>query len=302
MTTRYAARRAGFTMVELLVVILIIAILAGLLLAALGPVRRSMKNTDAATEIGQIDTAYSTFKGKFNGATIPAFRPVTPNGSKFRLRKQYDLTDTSLAAEVNFLRSLFPQMSLTDNGLPAAQVNDQMTPNQMLLFFLAGVDQRGFSTNAAMPFTPSTGADNRIGPFLEVKANKIVGGHYVDPWGTPYAYFARDPSLNNYPHNRKSAAEPGVLISPFATWPDNTYVVEGTMIAPNGVQAFYTYTSDTTPVKFLNPSTYQIISAGADGVFGRGGRWVPGQGDYVSNGIGGDDLSNFNKGPMGQAQ
>lgn len=299
MTTRYAARRAGFTLIELLVVILIIAVLAGLLLAGLGAARTSAKKAQATTEIAQIGNAAAAFKAKFNTGFIPAFRPGMTDGSRFRLRKTYQTTDPEFA----YLTQLFPSINAADNGLPAALVNDNpgLTPNQVLTFFLTGVNQQGFSTNRTMPFTPPTGNDSRTGPFLDVSASRIVNGHYVDPWGVPYAYFAFDPGLNAYPHNNNRASNrPGEVVAPFLTWPDNTIQVDGTAIAPNGVQAYYAFRSLTEPVQFLNQKGFQIISAGPDQVFGRGGNWVPGQDDYVSNAVGGDDISNFNQGSLNQ--
>ena len=54
-------------------------------------------------------------------------------------------------------------------------------------------------------------------------------------------------------------------------------------------------------VKFTNDKTFQIISGGTNGVFGRGQpdtgtnyTFVPGSGDYVDNREeGGDDFTNF---------
>jgi hypothetical protein len=59
------------------------------------------------------------------------------------------------------------------------------------------------------------------------------------------------------------------------------------------------------PVRFLNPNTFQIISAGADGVFGNGGAWNPpqitldqGWTDILHPQPTKDNQSNFNGGGM----
>ena len=55
-----------------------------------------------------------------------------------------------------------------------------------------------------------------------------------------------------------------------------------------------------TPTEAVNVKTFQIISAGPDRVFGRGGVWRPGHGDYAPGQPGYDDLSNFHDRPLGE--
>lgn len=328
MTTRYAARRAGFTMVELLVVILIIAILAALSLAGFSVARTAAKKAQAANEISQAGNAIAAFKAKMNVGHIPAFRfeRITSGPqagrfqfSPFRLRRTYyDPAAPSPPADAVFttsfewayLRQVFPQIDPNNTGVSVGtvgtQVGQDLDPNQCLVVFLTGGLQtnfQGFSTNRAMPFTTPTG--NSIPPFLDTTGVKLDGtGHLLDPWGVPYAYFSFDPTFSGtYPHNNNAAgspSQPGVVVAPFALYPDNGMVVDGTQVAPNGVQAFYAPGSPTQPIKFLSLKSFQIISAGPNGQFGGGGAWVPGTGDYVSNGIGGDDISSFNQGPLNQ--
>lgn len=343
MTAPRTARRAGFTLVELLIVIAIVGVLASLLLVGLSAARRSARRAQAVVEIGQVAAAVTTYKSKLNASYLPAFRPATvgpnpanPAATRFRLCSCYSdsagnpLTDGvggPIWPEIVYLRSLFPQMSLVDNGLrmpnnaglPKFVINGVFTPTlppgtdtvprqdmdpaQCLLFFLTGnvfTNFQGFSTNRLQPFTASTGADTRVGPFLEdVKGNKVFfakdaadnpteAGRFLDPWKTPYAYFAYDPALNSYPVN---AAAPANL-----AWPPAgaTHPTSNDPMAPNGVLAY------VSGSRHENQKGFQIISAGADEVFGGGGVWVAGQGDYVSNAVGGDDLSNFNQGPLNQ--
>lgn len=342
MTAPRTARRAGFTLIELLIVILIVGVLASLLLFGLSAARTSARRAQAVTEIGQISAGITGgFKAKTGATHIPAFRVERiPNGPQtgrlafmpFRLRARYwDPSDparpagepTTAEFEAAYLRQVFPQINLNNTGvsvtvgtLPAGAVGQDLDPNQMLVTFLTGGLQTnfsGFSTNKAMPFSQPGG--NAIGPFLEIKPGKAdAAGRYLDPWGVPYAYFAFDPSLTNYPHNNGNTgpsppatpAQIGVVVTdpsvaPVGIFPDTTITYDGDPVAPNGVQALFTPGGAvTSPAKFENPKGFQIISAGADRLFGRGGAWTAGQGDYVSNGIGGDDLSNFNQGPLNQ--
>ena len=55
----------GFTLVELLVVIVVIGILMGLLLVALGPINRTAHNFAITSEINELEGAIDNFKTKF---------------------------------------------------------------------------------------------------------------------------------------------------------------------------------------------------------------------------------------------
>ena len=259
---RSPAPRSAFTLIELLVVIAIIGVLIGLTTAAAQNIRVAAKRTSAVTEIAQIANAISTYKTQTRALFIPAFQPGTTTGANFRLQASYAVTDP----EVTYLKQVWPQMDLTNNGLPAALARN-MDPSQTMTFFLTGIDNQGFSNNKQRPFTPaSVAGENRSGPFLEINASKIVDGRYLDPWGTPYAYFAWDPSVNTYP-------------------------VGACLGVTNGP-----YNAGGTPIKYYQPKGYHIISAGANQQFGPGGTWTPGAGQWATGQPGGDDLSNFNGG------
>jgi type II secretory pathway pseudopilin PulG len=221
--------------------------------------------------------------------------------------------------EVVYLKQVFPAMRLDDNGLRvggAPVANSVATPpagsipmieldnNQTLVFFLTGGPPtlyQGFSTNRQQPF--ETTATNRIGPFLAFPANKYATGaaavtalhasanastvdlgaaSLVDPWGSPYAYFAFSPNVS----------PPGYM---------------GTAFTFRGTSAMPYYQTDATGRRlYLNQRGFQIVSAGENGQedvapygFGGGGAWVPGVGDYAESGPGFDDVSNFHEGKLG---
>ncbi len=295
MTRRTATPRGGFTMIELLVVILIIAILASLLTVAITRVQAAAKRAAAAAEMAQISNGIGAFKAKMNVGYVPSGGGGA-NGA-FRLCSTYvDGTGAALQwPEVIMLKQIFPAMSLADNGLRVGGTpvgNGVVTPtggipmieldaNQTMVFFLTGgkfLDYQGFSSNRQQPFEAT--ATTRTGPFLDFQSNKYalagtpaVLASLLDPWGSPYAYFSFNGAVNGY-----NLAQ--------------TYTFNGTTVQP--------YVDDKN--RPLNPKGFQLISAGENGGddsapkgFGRGGNtWVPQQGEYAEGAAGADDLGSFN--------
>jgi prepilin-type N-terminal cleavage/methylation domain-containing protein len=268
MTRRNRGPRAGFTLVEILIVIAIIALLVAMLLPAIGKVREGARRSECATDMAQVASAVQAFKTKFNVNFIPPSFSMEP-----------DYTDAgSDAASLLYLKSIFPFINEKATGLPPATLDG----NQTLLFFLTGgvqTNYQGFSTNKQKPFNLTTGSST-IGPFLVVKDTKVavdptnLQARYLDPWGTPYAYFTHIPTSGV-----------GTYAGTF-TWPDE----DGNNL---------TVTPYSQSGKYLNAKSFQIISAGANRAFGPGGtNWTPGSGLYDALGIGGDDMSNFNNGPL----
>ena len=282
--SRHSIRpRRAFTLVELLIVIAIIALLVAMLIPVVGSVRGRAKIALATSEMSQVGAAIQAFKTKMNAQYIPATQPGS--AAPFRLRKQY----TGSEPELIYLKSVWPNLPYlvgpitpgdprfhpNGTGLPDLDLD----PNQCLVFFLTGgvvTNHQGFSTSKIEPFVIVPNA-NTIGPFLEYNPSKFdPQGHYLDPWGTPYAYFTSIPG-------QKAASYLGTF-----SWADEDGMVRT-------VSAY----QQPGGGRMMQEKSFQIISAGSNRAFGPGGNaWTPGSGFYDSAEIGGDDVASFKEGTL----
>ncbi len=252
------ARRRGFTLVEMLAVVVIIGILAGLITAAAVQVIGTARNTRILSEIGQLDLAIKAYKEKFGD-----YPP--------------DFTDAD--AVRRHLARAFP---LCPPGNYPNFANQN--PSTALTFWLGGLPTgsggvlNGFSANPRNPFDLSP---SRIGPFFDFDPNRLydIGGalqYYPAgvPLGSstqgygPYVYFrARyNPATRTYGYE----GHPG--------WP------------AVGVRPMRDTRRTGNQNPWVNPETFQIRAAGLDGKFGRGVMFPTGE-DYDEDQL--DDLGNF---------
>ena len=286
MLRRSGHRRAGFTLVEMLVVIGIIVVLVGLLLPAVMKVTDAGEKTENRARLLAINTAMGAVKGNSafgNPKYIPAgsYDAATKTSGPFRLRNSYGAAGTGTATnpdvnsfEARYIIAMFnvqvdPSTGIADLGYRDAggnpNLNIDLDANQTLTFFLGGIPEvdpsgqtaafTGFSTNPQTPFKKRTSADEPrktsgidLGGQSGKKQKYVLSNGFarmVDPYGTPYAYFAAYNGLAN------------------KYFGHNTDAVFG------GVQAYHSGDPATTP--FENPSGYQLISAGKDRTFGTTG-------------------------------
>jgi prepilin-type N-terminal cleavage/methylation domain-containing protein len=285
MTPRTAGtRRAAFTLVELLIVVTIIALLAGLLLVGIQKIGGAGKTVVATQDITSLQAATETFKREFG------FYPP----SEFRLPSMPDpnlntsLTPQQKALEVAsfaLLKQMYPRWApqLTGTGMinwtgaypsMAGYIGQNLDGNQSMVLFLGGPLQTGWATDS-----PQATAGTAVkGPYFEFKQDRLDGNqggprHFLDPFknptnpnGKPYAYLASQSPGGKYP----------------------------------AVGCLGVFAVCETANKFVNQSGVQIVSAGEDGVFGSFGShaqvYSAGAGPFAEGTAGFDDLANFNNG------
>lgn len=313
-------RRSAFTMIELIVVIGIIVILAGLLLSAIGKVRDTIPRVRTKDEIGQMSLAVEQFKSTYQVPYLPSAMLLAPNYTV------YGNSPAALDSRAYFAR-VWPKATWTGQATP-------LDGNQCLVFYLGGMSQQGFYNSPNAPFqVPPDGSVAR-GPFFTFKPERLdlTTMHYHDFYwdgqtstANVYYYFSSYAG-NDYDYFGKKyygvapdgSPNPDPVGAQFGgVTRDGGYLgvpnVQGTSMQPfRGIDG-----------RYLNPNGFQIVSAGKDNLVGRGSpcqqwqrpnnapwpmaicatnngqpAWMlydPGIGDYSPGNVGGDDLANFSR-------
>lgn len=264
--------RPGFTLVELIVVIVIVGILAALILPAISQTFVTANNAKVTVEIKNLENAIALFKTKYGVEPPSQFRlcwtsqawGANPE-SKALVRRIWPSFDFSM-----------PQGSYPGwwNDTPYSNTGILLNGSECLVFFLGGVMSSeptqetssapmGFSVNAQRPFSDIDIA--RVPAFFEFDTGRMKDDNgnrfaeYYDPLPgkskQPYVYFSsyegtgyRAEELPNYTlldvyRQGNSAVKPG----------KNSAAGESAKFPPQKATGF------------------QIISPGYDGLLGFGG-------------------------------
>lgn len=260
-------RRAGFTLIELMIVIVIIVILIAILVPAIGAVMQNARESQVKQEIGQLEYALADFKAHY-GVNPPSY-------IDFRIVDGQLLSRTQ-----QILRRMWPNINLTNpsSTIPVEIQGRVLEGETCLVFFLGGMYDPsiesfiGFSTNPRSPFT-TTG--KRVGPFFEFEKGRLLRDSdgapigYLDPLPdqkVPYYYVTSD---------RYGAFQPGAPLpttAPLLDEPPLPPKIVYFQGAPSG--------GSFNAASAYNAQSFQIISAGPDGATGydpdgSGGPFVP---------------------------
>jgi prepilin-type N-terminal cleavage/methylation domain-containing protein len=296
-------QRGAFTLVEMVVVLLIIAILASLVVSVTVNVTNQMTQAQTRTEISQLEVALRAFMSDYGLSDPPP--------SYLILNETSPLSTPSAAfLQKVFGKNLGAQGPVDWNGDGVPNGPWTLEGEQCLVFYLGGIpttpglggfSPQGFSTNNMNPAMPG---GKRKGPYYTFQVARLVPLTsynptaspflvYLDPWQVkigpkPYAYFSSQ-GINNNGY-RLNTTPPLIDCASIGAAP---YFITG-----------------SNPVQFTNPNTYQIISAGKDGVFGTAG-WIPASGvppvppsnpNAAGQPAGADDQANFSSTLLGQGQ
>jgi prepilin-type N-terminal cleavage/methylation domain-containing protein len=298
-----STRRSGFTLVELLAVIMIIALLAALVTPS---VMRSMSSARAAAvkvEIDLLHTAVMNYKNEY-GAFPPADMRGLWNDST-------NTVNTSHPA-YKHLKRAFPRLNepgLTTATLPSQSpyyYMAQMSPAQALVFWL-----QGFYENPQFPLTngialgtnaprsgDANGSRKKMFDFDDKRlyaASPYFNAVASPTWGNAQTFFKRNDAptalARDYPVYFPNIPNAGV---PYTYFPSATYSSPPGGPVTSAISAFganppvfyyhaasttgdtsyvspYFNSSPPTQPSFAqlhaNPETFQLISGGADGIY-----------------------------------
>lgn len=245
---RIPTRRRGFTLVEMLVVIVIIAILMGLLLAAVAPVLFTSHNFAVTSEINELQGSIEQFKTKF-GFYPPSEFDLDGDGTN-DLGTGGDAED--LAKFKEYLRRIAPNHEQDDTDIDNwwTAVGQNLDNDSILVFWLSGLKR-----NAQFPLTNGNGGaawdgfavgddpDNYV--FFELDGAQLVDGNAA----TVKRYLQR--KIGDQPY----------LYFDWQHYATATITIGGTPL----------YAYRTVPEvngNYFNPNTFQIVAAGKDVTFG----------------------------------
>lgn len=250
---RHPSTRRGFTLLELMVVIVIIAILMALILPAVSRVRYTARVAEVTAEMKRLDQALATFNNRF-GTYPPSV--ITLYGTQAGWNAN--------PAAMSTIRSIWPDFDFATGGRgdqtlhPWADTDRILTGDECLVFFLGGMPDyapgstvptlRGFSKNSRWPL--AIAGENRDGPFYtEFKGERLLDGlnDPVDGSGNPIP-----DDIPSYLDSLPAQEAP--------LW----YSVSTNGRYANGDLAYYQADGNTP----WNRESYQLISPGLDGEFG----------------------------------
>lgn len=291
-------QRPGYTLVEILVVVAIIAILMTILLATIGRVLAYVKEVRTIAEVDNLASAVDSFRQTY-GQYPPSIIYLSESGN-YQVGPPPLPVNPLHVYSVDYLKDIFKGINLSaghdwsGDGLPGWDVNrdgvvdfpDPPSPappgglvlegDECLVYFLGGLPYRDPSTRAigvtgfyADNLRPTVQGGNRKGPFFDFKTDRLK-------W--PFTDVLGNQRNNVVPVYQDHYGYPYAYFLARRATQENNYpsVLSPAFPAPydandckilctrNFVPYYQSRNPRTGQIKFHRPDSFQIISAGQD--------------------------------------
>jgi len=293
--SRRSPHRRGFTLVEMLVVIGIIAVLAALLLPAVMMAVGRVRNAAIVLEVKQLGDAVEAYK-KDKGDYPPSFRDVD--------------------AFVRHVRHCYPKIAPTELALyvttnASGQYTwvTQLDEGEALVFWLGSL-----YNDPRYPFTGGPGTTKAPRkPYYDFKTPRLLNSDgdaypsYLAQYAKETCYLYIDSRSYNNPLNdaqdlgRFQAADGSDTYATFESSTDQEHWCRPYWSNNAKPPPLPTSSLNRDKVLPMNPTTFQIICAGSDGNFGydstdADAKFFPSGDNY--NNADNDNITNFSRGKL----
>lgn len=197
----------------------------------------------------------------------------------------------------------FSKRPQNPSGIATSSAATGARTNQFYVFDAGRLVVRTVTAPAVTPATTANVSPD-FGVTTDPRPPKLPSYTAINSLNTPYAYFSSykgrgyRPDDMNFPTATPNGTEPSISFQ--ITWPrisTNPDANHSTSPAPNP----YTTTpsapvTDTEIIKAFKPDSYQLISAGPDGLFGAGGQLPPADASFATDLGAVDNISNVGDG------